>query len=52
MPSVNWYSGVKPLEEEGNVQGRGSLSQAMASQEVARVIGDEAGVVIVGVVTR
>jgi len=36
------------LLEEGSVQGSGPLSQAMASQEVARVIGDEAGVVIVG----
>ena len=40
------------LLEEGSVQGSGPLSQAMASQEVARVIGDEAGVVIVGDVTE
>ena len=40
------------LLEHGRVQGGGPLAQAMASQEVARVIGDEAGVVIVGEVAE
>ena len=40
------------LLEGGRVQGCGPLSQAMTSQEVARVIGDEAGVVIVGEVAQ
>ncbi len=40
------------LLDKGAVQGSGPLSQAMASQEVALTIGDEAGIVTVGEVAE
>lgn len=40
------------LLEKGIVQGSGSISQVMGSQEAARIIGDEVGVVILGEVVK
>lgn len=40
------------LLEKGIVQGSGSISQVMGSQDAARIIGDEVGVVILGEVAE
>jgi molybdate transport system ATP-binding protein len=39
------------LLDRGAVQGSGSISQVLGSHDVARILGDEAGVVIVGEIT-